>query len=142
MIPAAIFAILASSRLGAIHAVVFGGFAPASLAQRIEASKPKAIMTASCGIEGSKGPMSYKPLIEGALKKSSFKPKSIFVWQRKETKWDPIVPGDGERDWQMMVKSGKSGGVKAENVPVKSNEGLYIIYTSGQSYYEPCYLIC
>ncbi len=65
MIPSALFAILAISRLGAIHAVVFGGFAPASLAQRIEASKPRVIMTASCGIEGSKAPMDYKPFISG-----------------------------------------------------------------------------
>lgn len=60
MIPAALFAMLAIARLGAIHAVVFGGFSPSSLAQRMEASRPRAVMTASCGIEGSKGPLGYK----------------------------------------------------------------------------------
>ncbi|KAI9811149.1 MAG: hypothetical protein M1827_005600 [Pycnora praestabilis] len=131
MIPAALFAILAIVRLGAIHSVVFGGFAPASLAQRIEASKPRAIMTASCGIEGSKGAMDYKPFMEGALKKSSFKPGKIIVWQREELRWDPIVKENGERNWQRLVKSARNRGVKAEAVPVKSNDGVYIIYTSG-----------
>lgn len=60
MIPAALFAMLAIARLGAIHAVVFGGFSPSALAQRMEASRPKAVMTASCGIEGAKGPLGYK----------------------------------------------------------------------------------
>ena len=80
MILAAPFALLAISRLGAIHAVVFGGFAPASLAQRIEASKPRVIITASCGIEGAKAPLHYKPFIEGAVKKSSFKPEKAIIW--------------------------------------------------------------
>ncbi len=131
MIPAAIFGILAASRLGAIHAVVFGGFAPASLAQRIEASKPRVILTASCGIEGTKGPMDYRPFIEGALKKSSFEPEKVIIWQRDELRWDPVVKTNGERNWQRLVQSAKRRGIKTEAVPVKSNEGLYIIYTSG-----------
>jgi propionyl-CoA synthetase len=60
MIPAAVFAMLAVARLGAVHTVVFGGFASKALAQRIESAKPKAIMTASCGIEGTKGALAYK----------------------------------------------------------------------------------
>jgi propionyl-CoA synthetase len=60
MIPAAVFAMLAVARLGAVHTVVFGGFASKALAQRIESAKPKAVMTASCGIEGTKGPLAYK----------------------------------------------------------------------------------
>ena len=131
MIPSAVFAILAISRLGAIHTVVFGGFAPASLAQRIEASKPHAIMTASCGIEGSKGPLNYKPFIEGALQKSKYKPKKIIVWQREQLRWHPIVKERGERSWQGLVNSARNRGVKAEAVPVKSSDGIYIIYTSG-----------
>jgi len=83
MILAALFAMLAIARLGAIHAVVFGGFSPPSLAQRVEASRPKVIMTASCGIEGNKGPMGYKHLIENAIKKSKFKPQKVIVWQRE-----------------------------------------------------------
>ena len=131
MIPAALLAILAISRLGAIHTVVFGGFAPASLAQRVEASKPRAIMTASCGIEGSKGAMSYKPFIEGALQKSKHKPEKTIVWQREQLRWHPILKERGERSWQGLVSSGRSRGIKAEAVPVKSSDGIYIIYTSG-----------
>ena len=132
MIPAALFAILAISRLGAIHTVVFGGFAPASLAQRIEASEPTAVMTASCGIEGTKGPMSYKSFIEGALEKSSFKPEKIIVWQREQLWWDPIDRNKGERNWRTLVEGAKRRGIRAEAVPVKSEDGLYIIYTSGE----------
>ena len=131
MIPAALFAILAISLLGAIHTVVFGGFAPASLAQRIEASRPRAVMTASCGIEGAKGPLEYKPFIEGALEKSAFKPEKVIIWQRNQLQWDPIRKERGERDWQQLLNNAKERGVKAEAVPVKSKEGLYIIYTSG-----------
>ncbi|MCJ1397867.1 hypothetical protein MMC11_001063 [Xylographa trunciseda] len=131
MIPAALFAILATSRLGAIHAVVFGGFAPASLAQRIEASKPRVIMTASCGIEGSKGPLNYQPFIEGAIQKSSYKPEKVIIWQRDQLLWEPIAPAQGERHWQDLVEGAKKRGLRAESVPVKSDEGLYIIYTSG-----------
>ena len=129
MIPSALFAILAISRLGAIHTVVFGGFAPASLAQRIEASKPRAIMTASCGMEGSKGAMDYKPFIEGALQKSRYKPERIIVWQREQLRWHPVLKERGERSWQGLMKSARNRGIKAEAVPVKSSDGIYIIYT-------------
>ena len=131
MIPAALFGILAISRIGAIHAVVFGGFAPASLAQRIEASKPVAVMTASCGIEGAKGPMAYKPFIVGAIEKSSYKPKKVIIWQREQLRWDPVRKENGERNWQRLVQSAKNRGLKADPVPVRSNDGIYIIYTSG-----------
>ncbi|KAF2147474.1 uncharacterized protein K452DRAFT_293884 [Aplosporella prunicola CBS 121167] len=133
MIPAALFAMLAAARLGAIHAVVFGGFSSPSLAQRIEASEPKAVLTASCGVEGTKGPLDYRPLVEGAVQKSSFKPPKIIVWQREQLRWDPIIKEKGERNWQRLVKSARNRGIKAEAVPVKSNDGLYIIYTSGES---------
>jgi propionyl-CoA synthetase len=132
MIPAALFAMLAINRIGAIHAVVFGGFSPPSLAQRIEASHPRAIMTASCGIEGAKGPTPYRSLIETAVEKSSFKPQKIIVWQRDQIRWDPIVKENGERNWQRLVKSARNRGLKADAVPVKSDEGIYIIYTSGE----------
>ena len=131
MIPSALFAILAISRLGAIHTVVFGGFAPASLAQRIEASKPRAILTASCGIEGSKGALSYKPFIEGALEKCKHKPGRIMVWQREQLEWHPILNERGERSWQDLLKSARKRKIRAEAVPVSSNDGIYIIYTSG-----------
>ncbi|KAI0386644.1 AMP-binding enzyme [Hypomontagnella monticulosa] len=131
MIPAALIGILAVNRLGAIHAVVFGGFAAASLAQRIEASKPVAILTASCGIDGAKPPMSYKPFITEAVQLSSHKPSRIVVWQRDELRWDPLNKPAGERNWFKMVRSSRARGVKAECVPVNSTDEIYIIYTSG-----------
>lgn len=131
MIPAAVFAMLATVRLGAMHAVVFGGFAAASLAQRIEAAKPKIIMTASCAIEGAKGPLDYRPFVEGGIEKSSWKPLKTIIWQRDIKRWDPVNKEDGQRNWQRLVKSARNRGVRAEAVPVKSNDGLYVIYTSG-----------
>ncbi|KZL83679.1 amp-binding enzyme, partial [Colletotrichum incanum] len=131
MIPAALIGILAVSRLGAIHAVVFGGFAPNALAQRIEASQPVAILTASCGIEGNKPPMSYKPLVEEACQISTHKPDKVVVWQRDQVRWHPIRRNDGERNWQSIVKSCRARGVRAECVPVKSTDPIYIIHTSG-----------
>lgn len=132
MIPAALFAMLAIARLGAIHAVVFGGFSPAALAQRMEASRPRAIMTASCGIEGTKGPVGYKNLIEEAIEKSSFKPEKTIVWQREQLRWEPVLKENGQRNWQRLVKSARNRGLKADAVPVRSEDGLYIIYTSGR----------
>lgn len=132
MVPAAVFAILAISRLGAIHAVVFGGFSSPALAQRIDACHPRAIMTASCGIEGNKAPTAYQGLIEGALQRSKYKPEKVIVWQREQLRWDPVRKETGERNWQRLVKSAKNRGLKADPVPVKSNDGIYIIYTSGR----------
>jgi propionyl-CoA synthetase len=125
MIPASLFAMLAIARLGGIHAVVFGGFSPAALAQRIEASRPTAIMTASCGIEGGKKPTAYKAMIEEAIQKSSHKPHKTVVWQREQLRWDPVMREDGQRNWQRLVKSAKNRGLRADAVPVKSGDGLY-----------------
>lgn len=131
MVPAALIGIFATIRLGAIHAVVFGGFSAASLAQRIEASQPKVILTASCGIEGAKGPLSYQPMVRGGIEKSPHKPKKTIIFQREQSKWDDVREEKGERLWQGLVESAKDRGVTAENVAVSSSDGLYIIYTSG-----------
>ncbi|KAK4548842.1 hypothetical protein LTR36_008615 [Oleoguttula mirabilis] len=131
MIPAAMIGILATVRLGAIHAVVFGGFSAASLAQRIEASQAKVILTASCGIEGAKGPLAYQPMVRGAVEQSPHKPEKVIIWQREQKIWEGIREEDGERHWQGVVQSARHRGLTADNVPVKSNDGLYIIYTSG-----------
>ncbi|EFQ97804.1 propionate-CoA ligase [Nannizzia gypsea CBS 118893] len=131
MIPAAIVAALAITRLGAMHAAVFGGFAANSLAHRIDAGKPKVIMTASCGIEGKKGAIEYKSLVEDAISKSSCKPERVLVWQREELHWSPVHEELGQRDWRRLVDDAKRRGVRADAVPVRSDEGLYIIYTSG-----------
>ena len=135
MIPSAIFAILAIARLGAIHAVVFGGFAPASLAQRIDASQPVMLMTASCSVEGAKGPLGYKPFVKEALQKCVFKPQKVVIWQRDQMGWDPIIEEQGERNWQNLVQDARERGLKADAVSVKSSDGLYIIYTSGMLQY-------
>ncbi|OQO04054.1 hypothetical protein B0A48_10697 [Cryoendolithus antarcticus] len=131
MIPAALIGILATVRLGAIHAVVFGGFSAASLSQRIEASQPKVILTASCGIEGAKGPIPYQPMVRGAIKQCPHKPTRTIIWQRDQSKWSDVQESAGERDWTALVSAAKKRGLRAENVPISSNDGLYIIYTSG-----------
>lgn len=131
MIPAALIGILAISRLGAIHAVVFGGFAANSLAQRIDASKPVAILTASCGIDGAKPPMSYKPFITEAINLSKHKPKKTIIWQRDQLRWDDLDKPNGQRNWSRLCRSATARGLKAGCVPVKSSDGVYIIYTSG-----------
>lgn len=132
MIPAALIAALAIVRLGAIHAAVFGGFAPASLAQRIDDAKPRVIMTASCGIEGSKGPIPYRPLVEGAIAQSKFKPKKVIIWQRDQLRWNNPDKVGGQRNWQRIVRSGQLRNIRAAPVPIRSDEALYIIYTSGK----------
>jgi propionyl-CoA synthetase len=133
MIPAALIGALAVARLGAIHAAVFGGFAAKSLAQRIEAARPRAILTASCGIEGAKGPIAYRPLVEGAIEASSFKPEKVLIWQRDQLRWNNPDKLGGQRNWNRLVKSARMRGIRAEPVPVRSTDGLYIIYTSGMS---------
>lgn len=124
MIPAALIGILATVRLGAIHAVVFGGFSAASLAQRIEACNPRVILTASCGIEGAKGPLSYKPMVRSAIELSSHKPWKTIIWQRDQARWNDVRKEDGERNWQRCVRSAKMRGLKAGNVAVASNDPL------------------
>ncbi|KAL2128529.1 hypothetical protein VTI74DRAFT_9043 [Chaetomium olivicolor] len=131
MIPAALIGILAINRLGAIHAVVFGGFAAGALAQRIEASRPVAILTASCGIDGNKPPIPYREYIEEAIRISPWKPPKTIIWQRDQLRWSPIRKLEGERKWQNLVKSARARGVRAKCVPVKSTDPIYIIYTSG-----------
>ncbi|KAL5348791.1 hypothetical protein ACLOAV_006213 [Pseudogymnoascus australis] len=130
MIPATLIGTLAISRLGAIHALVFGGFAPAALAQRISDCRPVAILTASCGIDGTKPAISYAPFVREAIALSTHKPAKTIIWQRDQLRWS-LDKSAGERNWQRSVRSAKFRGVKAECVPVRSDEGLYIIYTSG-----------
>jgi propionyl-CoA synthetase len=132
MIPQALIALLAICRLGAIHAVVFGGFAATSLAQRIDASTPRLILTASCAVEGSKGAISYQPMIEGAVEQSKHKVEKVVVWQREELRWSKLDEHKGEKDWAELVSDCRRRGKSVkENVPVKSDDGIYIIYTSG-----------
>lgn len=130
MIPAALIGMFAVNRLGAVHAVVFGGFAPNALAQRIDACKPKAILTASCGIDGNKPPIAYQPLVEEAISIASFKPPRTLIWQREQVRWNPSR-NDGQATWQKVVRSARARGIKADCVPVASTDPVYIIHTSG-----------
>lgn len=124
MIPEAVFAMLACARIGAVHSVVFGGFAPHELAIRIDDAKPKMIFTASCGIEIDRV-IAYKPLLDEAIEKSIFKPEKVIVVQREMLQADLLE----ERDLEYHQFISNAEGIPC--VPVKSTDPLYILYTSG-----------
>ncbi|MBU0675402.1 MAG: propionyl-CoA synthetase [Proteobacteria bacterium] len=124
MIPQAAVAMLACARLGAIHSVVFGGFAAHELAIRIDHSKPKVIVCASGAIEGKKI-LEYKPLIDKAIELSDHKPEKCVVFQRSQVS-ATLKPGR-DYDWQELVKTAEP----APCVPVAATDPLYILYTSG-----------
>lgn len=124
MIPEAVMAMLACARLGAVHSVVFGGFAAHELAVRIDDATPKAILTASCGIEIQKV-IPYKPLVDAAIDKAEHKPECCVVLQREQVTADLI---DG-RDFDWSELEANAGPV--DPVPVNATDPLYILYTSG-----------
>ena len=124
MIPEAVIGMLAAARLGAIHSVVFGGFAASELAQRIQHSEPKVILTASCGIEPGRV-VSYLPLLESALEKVSNKPAHCVVVNRPEQ--TATLRAGRDLDWEEITQSAKPHPC----VPVQASEPLYILYTSG-----------
>jgi propionyl-CoA synthetase len=130
MVPEAVIAMLAAARLGAIHSVVFGGFAANELAKRIDDAKPKVIVSASCGVEPGRI-VKYKPLLDTAIESAAHKPKSCIILQRPmETA--PLVPGR-DHDWSQLVADAKAKGSKAACVPVAATDPLYILYTSGST---------
>ena len=124
MIPQAVIAMLACARIGAVHSVVFGGFAAKELAIRIDDAEPKVIVSASCGIEIAKV-IPYKPLLDNAIEIATHKPSSCIVYQREQLTADMISGRD--QDWETQMSSAK--GIAA--VSVKSTDPLYILYTSG-----------
>ncbi len=124
MIPEAVIAMLACARLGAIHSVVFGGFAPNELAIRIDDATPKVIVTASCGIEISKV-IPYKPLVDKAIEHCNAKPQSCIVLQREQCPATLIAERDF--DWQALMATA----TPIPPVPVNATDPLYILYTSG-----------
>lgn len=128
MIPQASIGMLACARIGAIHSVVFGGFAPKELATRIDDAKPKVILSASCGIEGSRV-IPYKPLLDEAITLSSSKPDSCLVFQRPQL--DCSLVDGRDRDWKAEVSRARAEGRKAECVAVAATDPLYVLYTSG-----------
>ena len=128
MIPEAVMAMLACARIGAVHSVVFGGFAAAELATRVNDAKPSAILSASCGIEGSKV-IAYKPLLDKAIELSEHKPQACLVLQRPQAEASLVKGRD--IDWAAAVKDAKERGRKAGCVAVKATDPLYVLYTSG-----------
>jgi len=124
MIPQAVIAMLACARIGAVHSVVFGGFAAKELAVRIDDAKPKVIVSASCGIE-VKRVIPYKPLLDGAIDMANSKPEKCIIFQRPMETASMVSGRDV--DWNDAV----AGAKPADCVPVKATDPLYILYTSG-----------
>ncbi len=124
MVPEAVIAMLACARLGAIHSVVFGGFASNELAVRIDDAKPAVVVAASCGVEPARI-VPYKPLLDHAIDIAGHKPERCIILQRPQQPAD-LVPGR-DLDWQSCM----DGAAHADCVPVAANEPLYILYTSG-----------
>ncbi len=128
MVPEAVVAMLACARLGAVHSVVFGGFAPAELAARIEDAKPTVVVAASCGVEPTRV-VEYKPLLDAALDRSSHKPESVIVLQRPEAR---AAVGERDTDWEELDWDELvSDAEPADCVEVAATDPLYILYTSG-----------
>ncbi|WP_300462378.1 propionyl-CoA synthetase [Desulfobacula sp.] len=124
MIPEAVFAMLACARIGAVHSVVFGGFAANELATRINDAKPKVIVSTSCGIEVKKV-IEYKPLLDEAIDLSDTKPEACIIFQRPQATAKMTVGRDFDWKAEMAVA------VAQACVPVKATDPLYILYTSG-----------
>jgi len=128
MVPEVVVAMLAVARLGAIHSVVFGGFAPAELAVRISDAKPKVIVSASCGIEVQRV-IAYKPLLDQALSEVQAPPRAVVVLQRPELAAE-LLPGR-DHDYASLVAAARDRGLRQACVPVAATDPLYILYTSG-----------
>ena len=124
MVPEAAIAMLACARIGAIHSVVFGGFAPHELATRIDDARPRVMMTASCGLEPGRT-VAYKPLLDEAIRLSKHKPERCLVLQRPMAKAEMTAGRD--LDWVETVSVSE----EADWVPVAATDPLYILYTSG-----------
>jgi propionyl-CoA synthetase len=123
MVPEAVIAMLACARIGAVHSVVFGGFAPKELAARIDDARPKVVVAATCGIEPSRI-VPYKPMLDAAIDMAEHKPDSCVILQR------PQLPADltgRDVDWSLAMKSAPP----VEAVDVAATDPLYILYTSG-----------
>jgi len=124
MIPEAVISMLACARLGAVHSVVFGGFAPHELAVRVDDAKPRVLITASCGIEFTRI-IEYKPLVDAALEEAEFPPEKVVVFPRPQAQATMVAGRD--LDWHELMHHAEP----ADCVPVDAADPLYILYTSG-----------
>jgi propionyl-CoA synthetase len=124
MVPEAVFAMLACARIGAVHSVVFGGFAAPELAKRIDDCEPRLVLSASCGFEPGRT-IAYKPLLDAALELASHKPSATIILQRKQLAAD--LQEGRDADWAMAYAEVEP----VPCVPVASGDPLYILYTSG-----------
>jgi len=127
MIPETVFAMLACARLGAIHSVVFGGFAPLELAKRIDDATPKVLLTASCGIEGART-IAYKPMVDEALQLVQHRVERVVVLQRDQLAAD--LGSDHDLDWAVLRDAAASSPVPP-CAEMAADDPLYILYTSG-----------
>ena len=128
MIPEAVIGMLACARIGAVHSVVFGGFAAKELATRLNDAKPKLILTASCGIEPGRV-VKYKPLLDEAIELAESKPSSVVLLQRPQAEASMIAGRD--HDWAQAVAAAKAAGKQADCIELAATDPLYILYTSG-----------
>src|SRR5260221_5619440 len=128
MVPEAVVAMLACARIGAVHSVVFGGFAAKELATRIEDAKPKLMFSASCGLEPGRI-VQYKPLLDEAIKLSSVKPQACIVLQRPQQSCELVAGRD--HDWKELRAQAMAAKKSVDCVPVLATDPLYILYTSG-----------
>ncbi|MDA9424914.1 MULTISPECIES: propionyl-CoA synthetase [Bradyrhizobium] len=128
MVPEAVVAMLACARIGAVHSVVFGGFAAKELATRIDDAQPKLILSASCGIEPGRI-VHYKPLLDEAIRLAGSKPKACIVLQRPQFTCEMTPSRD--YDWASLRRKALNDGKNAACVPVAATDPLYILYTSG-----------
>jgi propionyl-CoA synthetase len=128
MIPETVFAMLACARLGAIHSVVFGGFAARELATRIDDCKPKLVLSASCGIEPSRV-VAYKPMLDQAIELAKSKPEACLILQRPQG--EAALVAGRDHDWATLRDAALRERKSAPCVPVLATDPLYILYTSG-----------
>jgi len=128
MVPEAVFAMLACARIGAVHSVVFGGFAAKELATRIDDAQPKVILSASCGIEGARV-VPYKPLLDEAINLAQHKPRSCLILQRPQCEASLVEGRD--HDWRKVWENAVDYAKTSECLPVAATDPLYILYTSG-----------
>jgi propionyl-CoA synthetase len=126
MIPEAAIAMLACARIGAVHSVVFGGFAAPELAARIDDAGPKLVVSASCGVEPGRI-VAYKPLLDAAIAQARHKPEACLILQRDQQRCDLVAGRDHDYDEAIAKTRGRS----VDCLPLDANDPLYVLYTSG-----------